>query len=262
MTALADPGADAGADADAYEPRHVLVVVPAHDEARALPNTLAAIEAARRQLPASIGSTLVVVADGCADDTAAIARAAGRPTDVVVDVARHGVGAARRLGTERGLHAVGLPHRRVWIANTDADTLVPADWLVAHVAHARRGLIAVAGTVALARERRPGGPTDELVRRRFAQRYRLGDDGTHTHVHGANLGVRADAYAAAGGWSSLTTAEDHDLWRRLVALGPTASPSALRVATSARLRGRAPRGFAVGLAELAAGTSLAEGRAS
>jgi hypothetical protein len=38
------------------------------------------------------------------------------------------------------------------------------------------------------------------------------EDGTHPHVHGANLGIRADAYSDAGGWNDLTVAEDHCLW--------------------------------------------------
>ena len=39
-------------------------------------------------------------------------------------------------------------------------------------------------------------------------------DGTHRHVHGANLGVRADLLDAVGGWRRLHTGEDHDLWQR------------------------------------------------
>ena len=46
---------------------------------------------------------------------------------------------------------------------------------------------------------------------RFRMTYQINTDGTHPHVHGANLGMRADAYLAAGGWNPLPTAEDHDL---------------------------------------------------
>jgi hypothetical protein len=44
----------------------------------------------------------------------------------------------------------------------------------------------------------------------FEQQYAFGL-GPHPHVHGANLGIRASAYLAAGGFPSLRTAEDHAL---------------------------------------------------
>ena len=44
----------------------------------------------------------------------------------------------------------------------------------------------------------------------FAERYAFGS-GPHPHVHGANLGIRASAYLAAGGFPPLRTAEDHAL---------------------------------------------------
>jgi cellulose synthase/poly-beta-1,6-N-acetylglucosamine synthase-like glycosyltransferase len=53
--------------------RHcVAVLVPAHDESSGLLPTLADIKAQMR-----IGDRLVVVADNCSDDTAAVAAAAG-----------------------------------------------------------------------------------------------------------------------------------------------------------------------------------------
>ena len=68
-------------------------------------------------------------------------------------------------------------------------------------------------------------------------------------MHGANFGVRADAYLRAGGWGALETAEDHDLWGRLRDIGAIRlSSAALTVATSGRRVGRAPLGFAQALA--------------
>ncbi len=70
-------------------------------------------------------------------------------------------------------------------------------------------------------------------------------DGTHPHIHGANLGVRADRYVDVGGWADLKTAEDHDLWGRLRRTGARLLSSAhLQVVTSGRRIGRAPSGFA------------------
>jgi hypothetical protein len=63
-------------------------------------------------------------------------------------------------------------------------------------------------------------------------------------VHGANLGIRASTYLAAGGFTPLRTAEDH----ALVAAAARAGCSVLRasditVQTSARRQARAPLGF-------------------
>jgi hypothetical protein len=87
-----------------------------------------------------------------------------------------------------------------------------------------------------------------IVESRFRMTYQINADGTHPHVHGANLGVRADAYRIAGGWHALQTAEDHDLWRRLCAAGNHLSDASLQVITSGRRVGRAPLGFAGALA--------------
>ncbi|PPK65047.1 hypothetical protein V5P93_004208 [Actinokineospora auranticolor] len=67
----------------------------------------------------------------------------------------------------------------------------------------------------------------------------------HGNVYGANLGIRADAYDAVGGFGSLSTGEDHDLWRRLGQGGhPRAYADHITVTTSARTRGRARGGLA------------------
>jgi hypothetical protein len=87
------------------------------------------------------------------------------------------------------------------------------------------------------------------VEERFRKSYRIEADGTHPHVHGANIGVRADAYLRAGGWMNLATAEDHDLWHRLQHQGERRlSDARLWVMTSGRRLGRAPMGFAAALA--------------
>jgi hypothetical protein len=84
---------------------------------------------------------------------------------------------------------------------------------------------------------------------RFRLSYLINADGTHAHVHAANFGVRADAYLQAGGWQDLSTAEDHDLWRRLHnGRYQHLSDARLCVLTSGRKVGRAPLGFAGALA--------------
>ena len=131
------------------------------------------------------------------------------------------------------------------MANTDADCVVPEGWLLDQLALTKAGIEAVTGIIDVDHF----GDHDAGVERRFRDTYIIHDDGTHPHVHGANLGVRADAYLRAGGWNQLTTAEDHDLWNRLGALKcQRLTVGSLKVVTSGRRVGRAPSGFAEALA--------------
>ena len=68
--------------------------------------------------------------------------------------------------------------------------------------------------------------------------------GPHPHVHGANLGIRASAYLAAGGFRPLRTAEDHALLAAATEAGcPVVQASDITVQTSGRRQARAPLGF-------------------
>ena len=135
----------------------------------------------------------------------------------------------------------------IWLATTDADTRVPLRWLSRQLEYAEAGWDAVAGTVTVSDW--TGHPPQ--LPGLFAARY-MHDDRSHPHVHGANMGLRASAYLAAGGFKALRTAEDHDLLRALAAAGTTALHAAdISVETSSRHNGRAPHGFSQLLARLA-----------
>jgi hypothetical protein len=166
----------------------------------------------------------------------------------VIEIDVGSAGAARAAGVEAALERTTTPLTNVWIASTDADSVVPSDWLARQLRHADAGMCAVAGTVELLHAPR-------YLRERFRATYRRGWHAnaiTHAHVHGANMGVRADVYRAVAGWTDLECGEDHDLWRRVVEFGyPTVSDTRLPVRTSTRRRGRAPGGFADDLARLA-----------
>ncbi|BAN03556.1 glycosyltransferase [Ilumatobacter coccineus] len=226
---------------------HIAVVVPARDEAASIGDCLDSINIARSQLPADVRSTVVVVADRCRDDTVrrALDRLAGRAGDVVIETDRGNAGAARQFGARCVLSDLVDDPSRVWMANTDADTTVDPDWLTRQLELAARGVVAVAGIVRLRYE-----STSLALVESFERSYERGDDGSHPHVHGANLGFRADAFLAVGEWNALATGEDHDLWNRLRLFGPVESTTSLCVTTSARIRGRAPNGFAANLAAL------------
>jgi hypothetical protein len=85
----------------------------------------------------------------------------------------------------------------------------------------------------------------------FEERYAFGS-GPHTHVHGANLGIWASAYLAAGGFRPLRTAEDHALLAAATEAGcPVVQAGDITVETSGRRLARAPRGFSSLLRTLA-----------
>jgi glycosyltransferase involved in cell wall biosynthesis len=228
----------AAVSADRFD---VVVVVPARDEEDRI---AACVRSVRRALQVEhvARGLVVVVADACTDRTAARAQRALGPHHLVVAVELRNAGAARRTGVAAGLEHLGrFDAARTWLAATDADTTVPPDWLAHHLEQARRGWTAVAGVVAV----------DDFsehpahVAEAFRAHYAVGPDGEHDHVHGANLGCRADAYLDVGGWPAIPLAEDRELWGALRRRGwPAAASARSSVTTSGRAIGRAVGGFA------------------
>jgi glycosyltransferase involved in cell wall biosynthesis len=221
------------------------VVIPAHDEQDLLPSCLAAVRLAAAPLP-GLPVHVVVVADACTDQTAAVARAGGA---AVLDIAARNVGAARAAGVAEVLRRTGpIDPASVWLATTDADTLVPACWLTRQLRCAEGGWDAVVGTITVTDWRQYPGE----VPTRFQQLYATAGP-THPHVHGANLGFSAAAYLAAGGFGPARTAEDHALVNALAAAGRRVlRTTTVSVVTSARRRARAPHGFSHLLTTLSA----------
>jgi hypothetical protein len=185
----------------------------------------------------------VAVLDACEDDTALHLRTArARLRGATLEVRYRNVGASRRAGIDYVLrYANGLKLDDVWIATTDADTLVDRFWLARQLEWWRRGAEAIAGTV------RPYVPRESVHRfaRYSAHMNELGMDFGHPHVHGANMAFTAATYLDAGGIESLPTAEDHALWTAIRDTGRSAwAVGDVVVTTSARAKGRAPHGFA------------------
>jgi cellulose synthase/poly-beta-1,6-N-acetylglucosamine synthase-like glycosyltransferase len=214
------------------------VVVPAVDEEDHIANSLEAINKARLHLKGSAGGRrihveVIIVLDDCRDGTADIV--AGHSGVLAITSAARNVGAARRLGTSRALEHADDP-RTMWLANTDADSRVPIDWLTRMIADADRGVDLILGTV------RPGHGLPLAVRQAWFNRHHLRDG--HSHIHGANLGMRASTYLTIGGWKPLATGEDVDLADRAVQCGARVErTAAIQVVTSSRTDGRAPCGF-------------------
>ncbi len=226
-------------------PWHISVLIPARNEEELLPRCLRSIAAACSALPARVTFDVVVAVDSSNDLTSEIAERMLLGYGIAVTMQARAVGRARATAAETALRRYVGPLRRCWLANTDADCCVPETWLLDQLAVASEDVEAIAGTVDVDTfcQHRSG------VELQFRRTYLIYPDGSHPHVHGANLGVRADAYLKVGGWSHLETGEDHDLWSRLAQAGSRRlSTSAISVLTSGRRAGRAPNGFAATLA--------------
>jgi glycosyltransferase involved in cell wall biosynthesis len=227
------------------------VIVPAHNEQDLLPACLASVRRAAQTLRGR-PVHLVVVADACRDRSAQVARRYGAS---VVTISARSVGAARAAGAREVLRWAGhLDPANVWLATTDADTLVPARWLHQQARYAGQGWDAIVGTIRVADWSGHPPGTRSLFRERYERDENYGTRANqHPHVHGANLGVRASAYLRAGGFPALPTAEDHALVAALTADGGRVLRTrALPVVTSARRDSRAPDGFGHYLRQLEA----------
>lgn len=208
------------------------IVIPAHNEQQAIDECLrAAREAAVHPALHGEAVEIVVALDSCTDATGVIAARRGA---LCLPVALRNVGAARAAGAQ-ALLALGAR----WLAFTDADSCVQSDWLVEQLALQAD---VVCGTVAVD-DWTPHGEHADLLKMHFELTY-FDRDG-HRHIHGANLGVSAEAYRSVGGFRPLACSEDVALVDALQAAGANIAWSARpRVTTSARRQARAAGGFA------------------
>ncbi|MDR6689232.1 glycosyltransferase involved in cell wall biosynthesis [Microbacterium sp. 1154] len=220
------------------------VVIPAHDEealiGRCLASVTRAVAHARERAP-DLEVAVVVVLDACSDTTAPQVR---RWPVEAIEIGARRVGTARRMGIERALATLSARPADTWIAMTDADTVVPSDWITHQLDLAETGVDLVLGTVR---------PDFADLSARHAAYWRA----THHrgrppgNVHGANLGVRASTYARAGGIPDLVEHEDVALVRAVRALGARERASdEHEVETSGRFTGRTPGGYAAFLARV------------
>ena len=229
-------------------PSTLAVVVPARDEEALLPACLDSVALAIDALTAhrpEMSCRVFVVLDSCRDRTADVVAARRGVTAVITSAGL--VGAARAAGVAAAARWAGpADPARVWIASTDADTVVPPHWLTAQVDLAGAGNRLVVGTV------RPD-PHDLTEEQLALWRDRHSTWDGHEHVHGANLGFALDAYQRVGGFPHLPVHEDVELVRALRGAGvPWFAAGGIQAVTSGRLSGRAPEGVAAYLDGLGA----------
>ena len=254
------------------------VCVPAKDEAGSIGDLLAALS-----VQTVGGFEVLVLANDCADDTAAVARRAGRRLGLTVHVAevtlpphRAHVGTARRL---LGAAAVGRLPAGGAILTTDADTRPAPDWVARNLAALRSPLNPAGADCVCGRVKtEPPDPRDPADRRAAAlhalrQRHRrladrlawlLAPDPAdpwprHHDEAGASLAVTAAMLRRVGGVPAVASSEDVALVAAVRRAGGTVRHDPrVSVRTSRRRDGRCPGGLADLLNRLARGERPAD----
>ena len=185
--------------------RSVSVVIPAYNEELLIRACLDAVKAQDYAGPIEI----LVIDNASTDATGAIARACGVR---VIEEPRRGYGSALRRGFSEATGDV--------IASTDADTIVPADWIsrFAREYDAHPDVVAIGGAIEFFGANRPGRLLTEGVLPFVNRIDRANPAGPH--LWGANLSVRRDAFEKIGGWNpEFSFQADTELSERLRAAG-------------------------------------------
>jgi glucosyl-3-phosphoglycerate synthase len=233
-----------------------IVVIPARDEEQHIGACLSALAA---QSVGCDAFETILVLDVCNDATAQVAEQTARALGLgltLIEGPGQGAGAARRAGMDLAaerLLALGLEDGL--IACTDADSRPDVDWLACQLEHVRAGASAIAGLIELDPEESGKLPPGVLRRRERDAVERLHSvrksepTAGHHHFAGASMAVTAGVYREVGGLEPAAGLEDALFAARLAEHGVSiVRATDVRVRTSARPVGRAPRGLSVDLA--------------
>jgi glycosyltransferase involved in cell wall biosynthesis len=199
---------------------NISIVIPAYNEEKYLPKTLASIKKLETK-PAEV----IVIDSGSTDKTALIAHSFGVK---VIDVPKRGIGLARQTGL--------LSAKGPIIAFTDADTVVPPNWLtIIEKTLSEPGVAGVVGSFLVS-----DGPFPYRFHSNCLQSslmefmYHLG----LPTAAGQNMAFYKDAALKAGGFpSNFKMVEDNEMYRRLKTQGIVRFRRDLLVTSSGR-RGR------------------------
>lgn len=235
----------------------IAVAIPARDEAALIGRCLDSLAAQCDAGP----FVVLVLANDCSDDTAAIAR---RPRTIDVRVIERSLPPAERsAGQARRAAMAEAAALGEIVLTTDADCIADADWIAAHRAAFARGVDAVAGRVSGDWNELQHMPAKALeigaleweylgvlaeAETAFAPR---AHDPWPRHVQccGANLGITRAMLARVGGVPAIAAGEDHALIAAVAAAGGLVRHApAPHVTASARTAGRAQGGMADALA--------------
>jgi glucosyl-3-phosphoglycerate synthase len=247
----------------------ICVVVPARNEEEFVGSCLRAL--AEQEGVSYEEYEILLVLDGCTDGTEARAREVGASYPSLrlhlLDGPGKGSGHARCVGMEDAcdrLHAVGRPH--ALISSTDADTVVGPDWVAVQLAATERGARAIGGRIELADDGTvPKALLEWHLARGDLRHKRLLSEPApsgrteHWQFSGASMALTAAVYRKVGGMEPRHALEDEQLEHALRRHGvPIERLLSVRVATSARLVGRAKQGLARDLSAAAGVLDVAD----
>lgn len=238
--------------------RPVVVAVPARDEAERIEPCLRAISGQHDRPDA-----VVLLLNNCADDTEAVARALAPRLRYRLDIVSRDLppplanaGNARRLAMDL---AAGIAGPSGVLLTTDADTIVPPDWIRRNLAAIGRGADVVCGRIVVDPKEAalipPHLHADDALE---CQLIGLLDTiawmvdpephdppPRHTEASGASLAVTTAAYHRVGGIPAIPSGEDRlfvaSLWRMDARVRHDPD---IKVMVSGRIVGRAEGGMA------------------
>jgi len=238
--------------------RPAIVAIPARDEAERIGACLTALSE-QQQCPDAV----VLLLNNCSDGTEDVARGLLPRLNYRLDVASRALprplanaGCARRLAMQLAAEQAGSSG--VLLA-TDADTVVPPDWIGRNLAALGRGADVVCGRVTVdpweaamipahlhaddALECRLIALLDEIAWMLDPEPH--DPPPRHTEASGASLGVRVEAYHRVGGIPAIPCGEDRafvaSLWRMDARVR---HDPGIEVVVSGRIEGRAEGGMA------------------
>ena len=233
-----------------------IVAIPAWNEAERIAACLTALA---NQIRPPTGA--VLLANNCTDGTEAIARGVAASFRIeIVSLALPpecaDAGTARRLAMQL---AATLAGPRGVVLTTDADAVVPADWVALNLEALASGADIVCGQAVIdpheARAIAAHLHADDALECEYADLLDALADATcpdpadprprHTEASGASLAVTVDALRRAGGVPALPMGEDRALVAALARIDARIRHDpGIRVTVSGRLEGRAPGGMA------------------
>lgn len=235
-----------------------VVAIPARDEAERIGACLLALN---RQVQCP--DVVILLLNNCSDTTEAIARAMAPELRFRLDLicrdlppAQASAGHARRLVMDMAAAQAGLDGV---LLTTDADAVVPPDWIARNLAALRQGADIVCGRAVIDPVEAAMIPAhlhadDALECRLIALLDKLAwlrdpephdPPPRHTEASGASLAVRGEAFRRVGGIPSIPSGEDRAFVRALWMIGARVRHDpAIAVCVSGRVIGRAKDGMA------------------
>jgi len=240
-----------------------VVAIPARNEAARIGACLDALAAQ----PEASSLTVLLLLNGCTDETEALARSHARHSafrlvlrheELASGLSHAGEARGRALDAAAGLlEREGQPDGV--LLTTDADSRVAPDWLAAIRAELERGADAVAGRVEYDPDETATLPSPLLLRLELEATYAallaemearldpVQHDAwpRHRMASGASLAIRLPAYRRAGGLPRVRVGEDRAMIAALQAVDARIRHApGVRVLTSCRTDGRAAGGAA------------------